>query len=103
MNTLFAKYENLFLLFLALVLLVLVERLRQDRTDDAEEIEYDQILGRTMTTSRGQKVQLGRLISIESRPEISVVIPAMNEVGERYSRGEIFLAAVDRHRKEVRS
>ncbi len=42
--------------------------------DDSESIEYDQVLGRTMTTRRGQKVMLGRLISIESRPEISSII-----------------------------
>jgi hydrophobic/amphiphilic exporter-1 (mainly G- bacteria), HAE1 family len=41
--------------------------------DDAEEIEYDQILGRIMTTSRGHKVQLGRLITIENRPEIRTI------------------------------
>lgn len=50
--------------------------------DDAEAIEYDQILGRTMTTSRGQKVQLGRLISIEQRPEIS----SINRHDQRYSQ-----------------
>ncbi|MBE0564908.1 MAG: efflux RND transporter permease subunit, partial [Krumholzibacteria bacterium] len=50
--------------------------------DDAEEIEYDQILGRTMTTSRGQKVQLGRLIAIEQRPEIS----SINRHDQRYSQ-----------------
>ncbi len=50
--------------------------------DDAESIEYDQILGRTMTTSRGQKVQLGRLISIEQRPEIS----SINRHDQRYSQ-----------------
>jgi HAE1 family hydrophobic/amphiphilic exporter-1 len=50
--------------------------------DDAEEIEYDQILGRTMTTARGQKVQLGRLISIEQRPEIS----SINRHDQRYSQ-----------------
>jgi multidrug efflux pump subunit AcrB len=50
--------------------------------DDAAEIEYDQILGRTMTTSRGQKVQLGRLISIEQRPEIS----SINRHDQRYSQ-----------------
>ncbi len=49
---------------------------------DAESIEYDQILGRTMTTSRGQKVQLGRLISIESRPEIS----SINRHDQKYSQ-----------------
>jgi HAE1 family hydrophobic/amphiphilic exporter-1 len=50
--------------------------------DDADEIEYDQILGRTMTTSRGQKVQLGRLITIEQRPEIS----SINRHDQRYSQ-----------------
>ena len=50
--------------------------------DDAEAIEYDQILGRTMTTSRGQKVQLGRLISIQQRPEIS----SINRHDQRYSQ-----------------
>jgi len=50
--------------------------------DDSESIEYDQILGRTMTTSRGQKVQLGRLISIESRPEIS----SINRHDQKYSQ-----------------
>lgn len=50
--------------------------------DDAQSIEYDQILGRTMTTSRGQKVQLGRLISIESRPEIS----SINRHNQKYSQ-----------------
>jgi HAE1 family hydrophobic/amphiphilic exporter-1 len=50
--------------------------------EDAEAIEYDQILGRTMTTSRGQKVQLGRLISIEQRPEIS----SINRHDQRYSQ-----------------
>ena len=50
--------------------------------DDAEQIEYDQVLGRTMTTSRGQKVQLGRLIRIEQRPEIS----SINRHDQRYSQ-----------------
>jgi multidrug efflux pump subunit AcrB len=50
--------------------------------DDAESIEYEQILGKTMTTSRGQKVMLGRLISIESRPEIS----SINRHDQRYSQ-----------------
>jgi HAE1 family hydrophobic/amphiphilic exporter-1 len=50
--------------------------------DDSESIEYDQILGRTMTTSRGQKVMLGRLITIESRPEIS----SINRHDQRYSQ-----------------
>ncbi|RKZ15101.1 hypothetical protein DRQ50_07985, partial [bacterium] len=50
--------------------------------DDAEEIEYDQILGRTMTTGRGQKVQLGRLVTIEQRPEIS----SINRHDQRYSQ-----------------
>ncbi|MCP4292527.1 MAG: efflux RND transporter permease subunit [bacterium] len=50
--------------------------------DDAEEIEYDMIMGRIITTSRGQKVQLGRLISIESRPEIS----SITRHDQRYSQ-----------------
>jgi hydrophobic/amphiphilic exporter-1 (mainly G- bacteria), HAE1 family len=50
--------------------------------DDAEEIEYDQILARTFTTSAGQKVQLARLISIESRPEIS----SINRHDQKYSQ-----------------
>ena len=50
--------------------------------DDAEGIEQDQILNKTMTTSRGQKVQLGRLISIESRAEIS----SINRHDQRYSQ-----------------
>ncbi len=50
--------------------------------DDAAEIEYDQILGRIMTTSRGQKVQLGRLVTIENRPEIS----SITRHDQRYSQ-----------------
>ena len=50
--------------------------------DDAEAIEYDQVLSRTMTTSRGQKVQLGRLLRIEQRPEIS----SINRHDQRYSQ-----------------
>ncbi len=50
--------------------------------DDAEEIEYDQIMGRIMTTGRGQKVQLGKLISIENRPEIS----SITRHDQRYSQ-----------------
>ena len=49
---------------------------------DADQIEYDQVLGRTMTTSRGQKVQLGRLIRLEQRPEIS----SIERHDQRYSQ-----------------
>lgn len=49
---------------------------------DADRIQYDQILGRTMTTSRGQKVQLGRLITIQQRPEIS----SIERHDQRYSQ-----------------
>ncbi len=49
--------------------------------DDAQGIEYDQILSRTMTTSRGQKVRLGDLIRIEQRPEVS----SINRHDQRYS------------------
>jgi len=48
---------------------------------DSQEIEYDQILGRTMTTSRGQKVRLGDLVRIEQRPEVS----SINRHDQRYS------------------
>lgn len=50
--------------------------------DDSESIAYDQILGHAMTTVRGQKVQLGRLITIESRPEIS----SINRHDQKYSQ-----------------
>jgi len=48
--------------------------------DEAEEIQYDQVLAKTMTTARGQKVQLGRLIKLESRPEVS----SINRKDQRY-------------------
>ncbi|PID80448.1 hypothetical protein CSB20_07450, partial [bacterium DOLZORAL124_64_63] len=50
--------------------------------DDTDEIEHDQILSRTMTTSGGQKVRLGRLISIEQRPEIT----SITRHDQRYSQ-----------------
>lgn len=50
--------------------------------DDSDQIEYDQVLGRTMTTSRGLKVRLGNLITIENRPEIT----SINRHDQRYSQ-----------------
>lgn len=49
---------------------------------DADQIQYDQVLGRTLTTSRGQKVQLGRIASLEQRPEIS----SIERHDQRYSQ-----------------
>ncbi len=48
---------------------------------DAQEIAYDQILGRTLTTVRGQKVRLGDIVRIEQRPEVS----SINRHDQRYS------------------
>ena len=47
---------------------------------EAAEIQYDQVLAKTMTTALGQKVQLGRLIKLESRPEVS----SINRKDQRY-------------------
>jgi len=47
---------------------------------DADEIQYSQVLARTMTTSSGQKVRLGKLVRLESRAEIS----AINRKNQRY-------------------
>ncbi|MBM4130650.1 efflux RND transporter permease subunit, partial [bacterium] len=49
---------------------------------DADQIQYDQVLGRTLTTSRGQKVQLGRIASLERRPEIG----SIERHDQRYSQ-----------------
>lgn len=49
---------------------------------DADQIQYDQVLGRTLTTGRGQKVQLGRIASLEQRPEIS----SIERHDQRYSQ-----------------
>ncbi len=49
---------------------------------DADQIQYNQILGRTLTTSRGQKVQLGRVVTLEQRPEIS----SIERHDQRYSQ-----------------
>ncbi len=49
--------------------------------DDEEGIEYSQIMGKTMITSRGERVQLGRLISLESRP----VVSSINREDQKYS------------------
>jgi len=48
--------------------------------DDEEGIDYNQIMGKTMATSRGERVQLGRLISLESRP----VVSSINREDQKY-------------------
>ncbi len=48
---------------------------------DAEQIQYDQILDRTLTSGRGKKVRLGELVRIEQRPEVS----SINRHDQRYS------------------
>ncbi len=50
--------------------------------EESEAIQYDQVLGKTMNTRRGQKVQLSRLISLETRPEIS----SINRHDQQYSQ-----------------
>ncbi|MFO7654053.1 MAG: efflux RND transporter permease subunit [Candidatus Krumholzibacteriia bacterium] len=47
---------------------------------ESEEIQADQVLARTITTSRGQRVQLGKLVRLESRPEIT----SINRKDQRY-------------------
>jgi multidrug efflux pump subunit AcrB len=49
---------------------------------DADNIQYEQILAKTMITSRGQRVQLGKLIELESRPEVT----SINRKDQRYSQ-----------------
>ncbi len=48
---------------------------------DADEIQYDQIMNKTFTTSRGGKVRLGDLITLETRP----VIGSINRQNQRYA------------------
>ncbi|MCP4574147.1 MAG: efflux RND transporter permease subunit, partial [bacterium] len=50
--------------------------------DDAAEVEHDQLLDRTMTTSRGEKVRLGRLLRVEQQLEIN----SINRHDQRYSQ-----------------
>jgi multidrug efflux pump subunit AcrB len=49
---------------------------------DADEIQYGAVLGKTMTTSRGQKVRLGDLVRLETRPELT----AITRKDQRYSQ-----------------
>ncbi|MBM4116604.1 efflux RND transporter permease subunit [bacterium] len=49
---------------------------------DAENIQYDAVLGKTMTTSRGEKVRLSELLRLETRPELS----AITRKDQRYSQ-----------------
>jgi HAE1 family hydrophobic/amphiphilic exporter-1 len=48
---------------------------------DAEEIQYDQIKSKTLTTSLGEKVRLADLVSLDTRP----VIGSINRENQRYS------------------
>jgi HAE1 family hydrophobic/amphiphilic exporter-1 len=48
---------------------------------DADDIQYDQVMSKTMTTSRGEKVRLAGLIELETRP----VIGSINREDQRYS------------------
>jgi len=48
----------------------------------AENIQYEQVLAKTLTTSGGQQVQIGKLVTLESRPEIS----AITRKDQRYSQ-----------------
>ncbi len=49
--------------------------------DESEAIEYSQIMGKTMVTSRGERIQLGRLVTLQSRP----VVSSINREDQRYS------------------
>lgn len=48
---------------------------------DAEDIQYDTVMSKTMTTSAGDKVRLADLISLETRP----VIGSINRNNQRYA------------------
>jgi len=48
---------------------------------DAAEIQYDQVMNKTFTTSGGNKVRLGDLITLETRP----VIGSINRKNQRYA------------------
>jgi HAE1 family hydrophobic/amphiphilic exporter-1 len=48
---------------------------------DAENIQYDQIMSKVITTRDGEKVHLAKLISLESRP----VIGSINRENQRYT------------------
>jgi HAE1 family hydrophobic/amphiphilic exporter-1 len=48
---------------------------------DAEDIQYEQVMSKTMTTSAGEKVRLADLVSLETRP----VIGSINRENQRYA------------------
>jgi len=48
---------------------------------DAADIQYDQVMGKTITTVSGEKVRLADLVSLETRP----VIGTINREDQRYS------------------
>ncbi len=49
---------------------------------DADEIQYGAVLGKTMTTSRGEKVRLGDLVTLSTRAELT----AITRKDQRYSQ-----------------
>jgi len=50
--------------------------------DESKTIQYDAVLNKTMTTSRGQKIRLGDLVELQTRAELS----AITRKDQRYSQ-----------------
>ncbi len=50
--------------------------------EGADDMQYGTVLGKTMTTRRGQKVRLGDLVRLETRPELT----AITRKDQRYSQ-----------------
>ncbi len=48
---------------------------------DAEDLQYDQIVGHTMTTLTGQRVRLDELVALQQRP----VVTAINRQDQQYA------------------
>jgi HAE1 family hydrophobic/amphiphilic exporter-1 len=48
---------------------------------DAQDIQYEQVMGKTITNTRGEKVPIASLISLETRP----VIGSINREDQRYA------------------
>jgi multidrug efflux pump subunit AcrB len=49
---------------------------------EASTIQYDAVLAKTFTTSRGERISLSELVSLETRPELS----AITRKNQRYSQ-----------------
>ncbi len=47
---------------------------------DAEEIQYDQVMNKLFTTARGEKIRLGDMVTLETRP----VVGSINRHNQRY-------------------